>query len=201
VETLRKLPPPAGQDPRIDLLEARALESLGNSKESLAAAARAEARARELGMRVVEARALLRQAIAHSALGQAAESAKAAESARSLAEAAGDRDWTARLSREMAATLEKGGDLDGAQRLRTRALAAYKAIGDLSSVARVLAGGARLAQKRGDAGRPTTSTRRPWPRSARSGPSTRWRPCSTTWAASARPRAICRARRSSTRKP
>jgi eukaryotic-like serine/threonine-protein kinase len=57
LEALRKLPPPAGQDPRIDLYESQVQSDLGHHKEAEMAARRTIAEATELGERTVVARA------------------------------------------------------------------------------------------------------------------------------------------------
>ncbi len=149
LEGLRNLPAPAAQDPRIDLAEARAQKSLGNNRASRDAAAKGAATGAARGMRILEARARAREAVALLDLGELGPAMAAAEEARALAEAAGDRDWTARALEQMARTVEPRGDLDGAERLYDRALKIYRTIGDESSVARVLEGKARLLRKQG----------------------------------------------------
>ena len=64
LEALRKLPPPSGDDPRIDLAEATAVEALGDFKReeeiSVATAKKGESR----GMRLVVAQARLYESTA-----------------------------------------------------------------------------------------------------------------------------------------
>jgi len=57
VDELRKLPLPQSADPRIDLAEARAYDTLGDAKHQEAASAKAADRASALGARVLSARA------------------------------------------------------------------------------------------------------------------------------------------------
>jgi len=60
VSRMRKLPPPAGDDPRVDLAEADAADTLGDNRKAAAAAARAVTVARDRGAILLEARALSR---------------------------------------------------------------------------------------------------------------------------------------------
>jgi tetratricopeptide (TPR) repeat protein len=148
LEALRRMP--AGRDdPRIDLAEARAQKILGNNQASRAAAAKAAAEGAARGMKILEARARLNEAVALVDLGDRAGAISAAETARALAEAAGDKEWTARALEQLAGTQERGGDLDGAQRLYARALRIHREVDNLLGVARVLAPFGRLHQKQG----------------------------------------------------
>lgn len=58
VAALKRLPPPAGTDPRLDLEEALIARSLGEREAGLRLAERAEARAREAGLPLLLSRAL-----------------------------------------------------------------------------------------------------------------------------------------------
>lgn len=58
VSLMRKLPPPAGDDPRVDLAEADAADTLGDNRRAAKAAARAVTAARDRGASLLEARAL-----------------------------------------------------------------------------------------------------------------------------------------------
>jgi tetratricopeptide (TPR) repeat protein/tRNA A-37 threonylcarbamoyl transferase component Bud32 len=148
LEALRKVPA-GNDDPRVDLAAARAEKALGNNQGSRAAAAKAAAQGAVRGMRLLESRARLHEAVALVDLGDRASATAAAEAARGLAEAAGDKDWTARSLEQLAGTLERGGDLDGALRLYGRALKIHREVGNLLGVARVLACFGRLHQKQG----------------------------------------------------
>lgn len=70
IAALRELPEPLRGDPRIDLAEDHAAESLGDFKRDLASAARAAAKAQQSGASSLLARALLDQAWANENLGQ-----------------------------------------------------------------------------------------------------------------------------------
>lgn len=58
VALMRKLPPPAGDDPRVDLAEADAADTLGDNQRAAKAAERAVSSARNRGASLLEARAL-----------------------------------------------------------------------------------------------------------------------------------------------
>ena len=70
VESLRKLAPPASEDPRIDLAEADAWWVLGDSKRQQEPLARAIGKARAQGARLILARALEGQSTLFDVLGQ-----------------------------------------------------------------------------------------------------------------------------------
>ncbi len=70
IASLRKLPQPLRDDPRIDLAEDEAAETLGNYREDLAAAQRAASKAQQSGATLILARACLDEAWAYENLGQ-----------------------------------------------------------------------------------------------------------------------------------
>jgi tetratricopeptide (TPR) repeat protein/tRNA A-37 threonylcarbamoyl transferase component Bud32 len=89
LQRLRKLPPPAGDDPRIDLQEAMS----GWNKtpdHALAAAERAEQKADALGARFMAARALQQQAMLYLLQGQPANAERAGKQAKQIYAALGD---------------------------------------------------------------------------------------------------------------
>jgi hypothetical protein len=55
IDQLRKLPAPASDDPRIDIAEAEAANSIGDFKHDAAAAAKAAEKGRALGARLLVA--------------------------------------------------------------------------------------------------------------------------------------------------
>ncbi len=137
VESLRRLPPPSADDPRVDLAEARAHQELGDAKRQQALAAAAAGKARALGARLLLARARLLESRALDVLGEPEKAMAAAEEARDLDTAVGDRGSAARALEQIAILLHKRGDLDGARRLYERALAIHREIGAEASAARV----------------------------------------------------------------
>ena len=81
-EALRALPPPLGDDPRIDLEEAVAAARLSDHQRSLAAARAAAGSAREIGALRLTAEAHLLEARALAQLGRAGEATSAFDEAR-----------------------------------------------------------------------------------------------------------------------
>ncbi len=136
VESLRRLPAPSPDDPRIDLAEARAHQELGDARRQQALAAAAAEKARALGARLLLARARLLESRALEVLGEPEKALAAAEEARDLYGAVGDQGSAARAIEQIAILLHRRGDLDGARRLYARALAIYREIGAEGSAAR-----------------------------------------------------------------
>src|SRR5205085_2913634 len=91
VEALHKLPAPLGNDPRIDLSEGRAAESLGDFRTDQTATARAARKARGLGASLVLAQARCHQSWALENLGNSDEAIKAAEEAEKIFAVSHDR--------------------------------------------------------------------------------------------------------------
>ena len=91
IAALRRLPPPSGDDPRIDLAEAEASNLAGDYKRGKELAARAESKARERGARLVEAVALGDRSNASFMLGENEESMALGERARRIYVDVGDR--------------------------------------------------------------------------------------------------------------
>jgi len=85
IEALHRLPPPLGDDPRIDLEEA-------TYSPNEAAAARAPEKATARGERTLEAQALMRQGALTRASGKLADAIPKLENAKSLFIAAGDQN-------------------------------------------------------------------------------------------------------------
>jgi serine/threonine protein kinase len=138
VASLRQLPSPANEDPRIDLAEAEA--ALGES--DFARAANAAARAAEKGtareQHQLVAQARLREAWAQRNLGELDRAQAAAAAARSLYEAAGQEDGAARALMMSAVLLRNRGDLAGAHRLDEEALEVFRRVGNQAQMAMAL---------------------------------------------------------------
>jgi len=91
LDALRKLPPPLGDDPRIDLYEAFLWNDMTNLKGSQAAAEKAAVRANALGERVVAARAYHEKGQVLYSMGNTDQAFQVLESASTLFEAVGDK--------------------------------------------------------------------------------------------------------------
>lgn len=119
VDSLRKLPPPSGEDVRIDIVAARASSSLGDFKQSQSLATAAAEKARANGAKLLVARALLWAASADEKLGEIKEATRAQEQASAIYESAGDRNSVAR-------TLEVEGNVFADQGELEKAIESYK---------------------------------------------------------------------------
>ena len=138
VEALQKLPPPLGDDPRIDLAEARAAESLGDYRRDQASCARAAQKARLLGASLLLAQARSDQAWALSNLGSSDEAVEAAAEAKHIFDEADDQRGVARATNFSGIALENKGDSVRAKKMYEQALATYRRIGNKLGVANEL---------------------------------------------------------------
>ena len=121
VESLHNLPPPAGDDARIDLAGADASRSLGDFKLVQSFAARAAEKAKASGARLVVARALYLRSSALENLGQTKDAMAASDEAKAIYVASGDRIG-------VASTLEVKGEVLVAQGDLVRAIASYNQV-------------------------------------------------------------------------
>ena len=150
IATLRALPAPESEDPRLDLAEATAAAARAEYPRQAEAAARAAARAEALGARVLAAEALVSRAWALRNLGRFDEALAAAERARALARALGDRGGEAAAGTAAAGVLADRGDLDGARASYEAALAICRERGDRGGAARALNNLAVVLRNRGE---------------------------------------------------
>ena len=111
--TLRSLPPPLRDDPRIDLAEADAAEALGDFKREKAAALRAAEKAELRGARLMLANARYVEAWALDHLGDLDGAATALEEARQIYASAGDRSGVGKVLNAMGTVSSGQGRLDG----------------------------------------------------------------------------------------
>jgi eukaryotic-like serine/threonine-protein kinase len=102
VEALRKLAPPASEDPRIELAENDALWVLGDLKGQREYLARAVMKARNQGARLILARALEDQGILFAVSGQTQNAIATCRESRDISAAAGDRQGEANALRTSA---------------------------------------------------------------------------------------------------
>jgi serine/threonine protein kinase/tetratricopeptide (TPR) repeat protein len=153
LEGLRKLPSPAGDDPRIDLAEATAAEALGDFKReqeiSAAAAQKGEAR----GIRLVVAQANLYESTALHQLGDGDRASAALDKAKVLFAAGGDLKHSGMTLVWSADFLKAKGDLVGARKQAEEALVVFHQIGNplyagqaLNEIGNILANEGKLAE-------------------------------------------------------
>ena len=145
IASMRKLPPPASTDPRIDLAEASAVEIAADFKREGELASRAYEEARNRGARLLAARAQYAQAWAALNMGDMANAAHLAEDARAVYVAAGDRNGESSLLRTLGTVHLMQGELtvalkyyEDSYRLATRVGNRYSEGAALNQIATVL---------------------------------------------------------------
>jgi serine/threonine protein kinase/tetratricopeptide (TPR) repeat protein len=149
IDLLRRLPPPVRDDPRIDSAEATAASSLSDYKRQQAAAGRAVAKGRQQGARLLVASALLVDGNAWQELGETPKAIAAANEAREIYAAAGDRGGESRALRAAGISLRSQGDLAAAKQMYERGLAVAREIGDQSTTAGLLNNIANVLRQQG----------------------------------------------------
>jgi serine/threonine protein kinase/Tfp pilus assembly protein PilF len=136
--TLRHLPAPDGDDPRIDTLQAEVLEIKGEYKEEQSATEAAARRARALGAQMLLAHALSQQARCLEAQGKLDEAVAAAQQSAKIADAAGERLESARALTVMGLVRYDQGNFPEAVNSYNRALAMQREIGNQRGAATTL---------------------------------------------------------------
>jgi DNA-binding winged helix-turn-helix (wHTH) protein/Tfp pilus assembly protein PilF/TolB-like protein len=137
VESLRKLAPPASEDPRIDLQEASAWDSLSEFKQQAPPLARAAEKAEAQGARLVLAEARENQCWLFRYFGQVQNAVAACRESRDIFAAAGDRKNEARALRAWADAIGQA-DAPESIRLYRQAQTLFRSVGSESGVAEVL---------------------------------------------------------------
>jgi serine/threonine protein kinase/tetratricopeptide (TPR) repeat protein len=97
LETMRKLPPPQGEDPRIELAEAEAAHHLGDFRREQLMAVKAAEKGRLLGARLLIARARYGDCWASMLLDQTERATAACEEAKQIYVASGDEGGVGRV--------------------------------------------------------------------------------------------------------
>ncbi len=150
LEALRALPPPAGEDPRIDLAAARVADGIADFATQLAVARTARQRAEQVGARQLAAQALYEEGLAQRRLGDTAAARAALGEARRRFAELGLRSGMAQAIFSLANLERAAGALDDAAALYAEARATFEAIGNRMSEARVELMQGYLASERGD---------------------------------------------------
>ncbi len=138
LEELHRLAAPAGADPRIDLAEAIAAESLSDYRRAQAAAARAILHGETLGARWLLARGHYREARAWWRLGELVAATAAARKAEQTFLAVGDHAGHANTLLLHASLARQEGRRDEAEATMGQALAIHRRIGHQAGVMRAL---------------------------------------------------------------
>ncbi|MGO9940923.1 MAG: tetratricopeptide repeat protein, partial [Terracidiphilus sp.] len=130
IQTLRNLPAPAKDDPRIDLAESEGAFTMGDFKRAQTIAAEAEKKGRTLQAPLIVAAAQLSQCGTWERLGDYAQSVADCESARQAYLHAGDRGGAGRALLSLSVALYRQEDFKRARDAREKAAAVFKEIGD-----------------------------------------------------------------------
>jgi len=138
LEGLRKLPPPAGDDPRIDLAEADVANYMTDFKRQLAVAERAAQKGRSQGARFIVAMALVAEGRAWRSLGEPDKSLTSLVEARKLYEGVGDRAGEARVLKNIGNVYYDKGDLTNARKLFEETVHICQELGNRKNEAGVL---------------------------------------------------------------
>jgi DNA-binding winged helix-turn-helix (wHTH) protein/tetratricopeptide (TPR) repeat protein len=136
---LRRLPKPAGNDPRIDLNEATAAGTLNDFARTAALAHRAAEEAQARGARYLFARARLLEGGAMQSLGDQNYAAVQAE-ARQTCEAIGDRNCLSNAWRIRGNERFYAGDFQAAQQAYEQGVAIARELGNHAELANLLVG-------------------------------------------------------------
>src|SRR5580704_574730 len=150
VASLRKLPAPASEDPRIDLAESDAWRLLGDFKHQEAPQGRAVEKARALGAKLILARALEAQARLFNFLGRAQDAIALCRESRDIYAAAGDRQGEARALLVSADISSNSGDFPGAISFYQQAQVIFRKNGSEGGVASVVNNLGSLYEREGD---------------------------------------------------
>lgn len=153
ISALRRLPPPQGDDPRLDLAEARLAMRLSDSIAARRAADAAIAKGRVSGESLVVANALLQRGGALMLEGNPQASLPSFQEARELNERAGNQWGVAMSLAYTGLSLHRMGDLAGAEKVYQEALDIAQKLGSASGMAAQNANLGRLYLDRGELGR------------------------------------------------
>ena len=132
---LRKLPPPAGEDPRIDVADARNARRLSDLDAQLRAARSAVEKGRRSGQRLAVSEALIYVGDAMIRTGKPQEAIPLLRESAELAHNAGYTWGYGRALANVAVALQAVGDLDGAERYNSQALAIVKQLDSVTAIA------------------------------------------------------------------
>ena len=129
---------PSIKDPRLELTEAGAADTLSDFKKMESAAGAAATAAERQGATLVVASARLRHGSAVLRQGRRDEATRDFENAKALYEAAGDRAGVARALNNLASAISDGPDTRRTKALYEEGLAIARAVGEQDLVARFL---------------------------------------------------------------
>ena len=150
IANLRKLPPPEGDDLRIDLAETRAAHWLSDFKHEQEVATHIVEQGEKQGARLLVARARLSQCSALRNLGDVKGAIPACQEAQRISSEAGDRFGVATALNNIGNALYDQGDLPGARKSYEQVLEIDRVLGNQGGVAGALDNIASVAGDQGD---------------------------------------------------
>jgi eukaryotic-like serine/threonine-protein kinase len=150
VAALRKLPPPASDDPRIDVMEAQTARGMSDMATVARAATAAVAKGRMSGESLVVGQALLFQGAAPLFTGRPRDALGPFQEARDIYERAGYQSGVAVAEIHIGLALYRNGDLDAAEVELRKAVAIFQEIGEIRGIAAGLGNLGLLYQSKGD---------------------------------------------------
>ena len=150
VASLRKLPAPVREDPRIDMAESSAAESLGDFRRAAQLAASAAEKGERQGAGLLAARGRLLQGWALERLGQLQQAEAVLGQAETVFARAGDNGGAAQTLHAMASAHYDQGDLAGARKLFEDSLSVFRKSGDRRRIASTLNATANILYEQGN---------------------------------------------------
>jgi eukaryotic-like serine/threonine-protein kinase len=147
LDSLQQLPPPQGDDPRIDFARSAVAVSTGDYKAALALAERVELRARQRGARRMVAEALATQCQLQSRLGEVIKARAACDKSRTVFSDIGDLAGEAAVWGQIAF---QAGDAKGGRMANERQIALLKKVESAGGLAWAMTVAGELSADLGD---------------------------------------------------
>ena len=147
---LRKLPPPQGQDLRIDVDEIMAANEASDYKQTVILAVELAEKARQQGARYLLSKAYQFRCAALRNLGDPKGAVQTCQEGHDISSAIGDRAGEAASINTTANLLYDQGDLEGARKLYGQSGEIYRSIGNKSGVAAATDNAASVISDQGD---------------------------------------------------
>ena len=150
VESLRRLPAPAGDDPRIDIAASSAWQSQGDFKHGQDSAAEAVQKARAQDAKLLLARALYEEGSSFESLNDGKDAMTAVEEANKIYQAVGDRYGLASTLEVTGQVMSDHGDYPGALSKYKEELSIAREVGNRRAESSALNNMAIVLSQQGD---------------------------------------------------